>query len=130
MVLPRRDQVTKTYDARLATRITTSVDSGLRQLALLQRRRISHLLDDLLDAVLPTGQDLAAQPPGPRPRPPVAPPHHPPPTTAPAPPPQPARPRAGPPPPPPDPAPPPRRPPRPPRPATRSTVAGPGCASR
>jgi len=61
MVLPRRDQVTKTYDARLATRITTSVDSRLRQLALLQRRRISHLLNDLLDAVLPTGQDLAAQ---------------------------------------------------------------------
>ena len=53
--------MTKTYDARLATRITTSVDSRLRQLALLRRRRISHLLDELLDAVLPTGQDLAAQ---------------------------------------------------------------------
>lgn len=53
--------MTKTYDARLATRITTSVDTRLRQLALLQRRRISHLLDDLLDAALPTGQDLAAQ---------------------------------------------------------------------
>jgi hypothetical protein len=61
MVLPRRDQVTKTYSARLATRITTSVDIRLRQLALLQRRRISHLLDDLLDAALPTGEDLAAQ---------------------------------------------------------------------
>jgi hypothetical protein len=61
MVLPRRDQVTKTYDARLATRITTSVDTRLRQLALVQRRRISHLLDELLDAALPTGQDLAAQ---------------------------------------------------------------------
>jgi hypothetical protein len=61
MILPRRDQVTKTYDARLATRITTSVDTRLRQLALLQRRRISHLLDDLLDAALPTTEDLAAQ---------------------------------------------------------------------
>jgi hypothetical protein len=61
MILPRSDQVTKTYDARLATRITTSVDTRLRQLALLQRRRISHLLDDLLDAALPTSEDLAAQ---------------------------------------------------------------------
>lgn len=53
--------MTKTYSARLATRITTSVDIRLRQLALLQRRRISHLLDDLLDAALPTSEDLAAQ---------------------------------------------------------------------
>jgi hypothetical protein len=53
--------VTKTYNARLATRITTSVDTRLRQLALLHRRRISHLLNDVLDAVLPTSEDLAAQ---------------------------------------------------------------------
>jgi hypothetical protein len=61
MILPRSDQVTKNYDARLATRITTSVDTRLRQLALLRRRRISHLLDDVLDAALPTSEDLAAQ---------------------------------------------------------------------
>jgi hypothetical protein len=53
--------VTKSYDARLATRITASVDTRLRQLALLHRRRISHLLDDVLDAALPTTEDLAAQ---------------------------------------------------------------------
>jgi len=53
--------VTKSYNARLATRITTSVDTRLRQLALLHRRRISHLLDDVLDAALPTSEDLAAQ---------------------------------------------------------------------
>jgi len=53
--------VTKTYDARLATRITSSVDTRLRQLALLHRRRISHLLDDVLDAALPSSEDLAAR---------------------------------------------------------------------
>ena len=41
---------TKTYNARLATRLTSSVDTRLRQLALLRRCRISHLLDDVLDA--------------------------------------------------------------------------------
>jgi hypothetical protein len=74
MDLRRRHPVTKTYDARLATRITTSVDTRLRQLALLHRRRISHLLNDVLDAVLPTSEDLAAQfahltSPGPEPSP-------------------------------------------------------------
>jgi hypothetical protein len=53
--------VTKSYDARLATRVTASVDARLRQLALLQRRRLCHLLDDLLDAALPTSEDLAAR---------------------------------------------------------------------
>jgi hypothetical protein len=53
--------VTKTYDARLATRITSSVDSRLRQLALLDRRRISHLLDDVLDMALPSAEDLAGR---------------------------------------------------------------------
>jgi len=51
----------KQYTARLATRVTTSVDTRLRQLALLHRRRISHVLDDVLDSALPTAQDLAAQ---------------------------------------------------------------------
>ncbi len=53
--------MTKSYNARLATRITAGVDSRLRQLALLRRRRISHLLDDILDTALPTTEDLAAQ---------------------------------------------------------------------
>lgn len=52
---------TKTYSARLATRLTSSVDTRLRQLALLHRRRISHLLDEVLDQALPTTQDLAGQ---------------------------------------------------------------------
>jgi hypothetical protein len=52
---------TKTYNARLATRLTSSVDSRLRQFALLRRRRISHLLDEVLDQALPTTQDLAGQ---------------------------------------------------------------------
>ncbi len=53
--------MTKVYDARLATRITTSVDTRLRQLALVSRRRISHVLDDVLDAALPTTDDLTAR---------------------------------------------------------------------
>lgn len=53
--------MTKVYDARLATRITTSVDTRLRQLALVSRRRISHVLDDVLDAALPTTEDLTAR---------------------------------------------------------------------
>jgi hypothetical protein len=53
--------VTKTYDARLGTRITVSVDARLRQLALLRRRRLSHLLDDVLDSALPTAEELTAQ---------------------------------------------------------------------
>lgn len=52
---------TKTYNARLATRLTSSVDARLRQLALLRRRRLSHLLDEVLDQALPTTQDLAGQ---------------------------------------------------------------------
>jgi len=53
--------VTKTYDARLGTRITTSVDARLRQLALVRHRRLSHVLDDKLDAALPAAEDLTAQ---------------------------------------------------------------------
>src|SRR5215469_4699749 len=60
-MLPRRPLVTKTYNARLATRITSGVDARLRQLALLSRRRISHVLDDVLDTALPTPEDLAAR---------------------------------------------------------------------
>ena len=51
----------KHYTARLATRLTTSTDTRLRQFALLHRRRISHVLDDVLDAALPPAHDLAAQ---------------------------------------------------------------------
>ncbi len=51
----------KQYSVRSATRVTTSVDSRLRQLALLRRRRTSHVLDDVLDSALPSVQGLAAQ---------------------------------------------------------------------
>jgi hypothetical protein len=61
MVLPGRHHVTKAYTARLATRVTTSVDTRLRQLALVSKRRISHVLDDVLDAALPSAEDLSAQ---------------------------------------------------------------------
>ena len=53
--------MTKTYDARLGTRITASVDARLRQLALVRHRRLSHVLDDVLDAALPSVEDLTAQ---------------------------------------------------------------------
>ncbi len=53
--------MTKVYSARLATRITTSVDTRLRQLALLSRRRISHVLDDVLDGALPSAEQLSTQ---------------------------------------------------------------------
>ena len=53
--------MTKTYNARLGTRITASVDARLRQLALIRRRRLSHVLDDVPGAALPTAEDLTAQ---------------------------------------------------------------------
>jgi len=53
--------VTKNYSARLATRITPSVDARLRQLALVRRRRISHVLDEVLDAALPKAADLITE---------------------------------------------------------------------
>ena len=53
--------MTKTYTARLGTRITENVDARLRQLALIRRRRLSHVLDDVLGAALPTAADLTAQ---------------------------------------------------------------------
>jgi hypothetical protein len=51
----------KTYTARLGTRITAGVDARLRQLALIRRQRLSHILDELLDAALPGPAELAAQ---------------------------------------------------------------------
>lgn len=59
--LPRRRAMTKTYSTRLATRITPGVDARLRQLALVRRRRISHVLDEVLDAALPTAADLITE---------------------------------------------------------------------
>lgn len=53
--------MTKTYSVRLGTRITRSVDARLRQFALLRRRRLSHVLDDVLDSALPTAEDLTQQ---------------------------------------------------------------------
>ncbi len=53
--------MTKNYSARLATRITPGVDARLRQLALVRRRRISHVLDEVLDAALPKAADLIAE---------------------------------------------------------------------
>lgn len=49
------------YDARLATRITTPVDLRLRMLALLKGEPLSHVLDGLLDQVLPPADELASQ---------------------------------------------------------------------
>jgi hypothetical protein len=51
----------KTYNARLATRITAGVDARLRQLALLRRQRINRTLDELLDQTLPTSAELTGQ---------------------------------------------------------------------
>lgn len=51
----------KTYNARLATRITAGVDARLRQLALLRRQRINRTLDELLDRTLPTSAELIGQ---------------------------------------------------------------------
>jgi hypothetical protein len=51
----------KTYNARLATRITAGVDARLRQLALLHRQRINRTLDELLDQTLPTSAELTGQ---------------------------------------------------------------------
>jgi hypothetical protein len=59
--LPERRHVTKTYSARLATRITPGVDARLRQLALVRRRRINHVLDEVLDAALPKAADLITE---------------------------------------------------------------------
>jgi type IV secretion system protein VirD4 len=59
--LPVRGPVRQSYSARLATRITPGVDARLRQLALVRRRRISHVLDEVLDAALPTAADLITQ---------------------------------------------------------------------
>jgi uncharacterized protein (DUF2342 family) len=49
------------YDARLATRITASVDLRLRMLALLKGQSLSHVLDSVLDETLPAADKLASQ---------------------------------------------------------------------
>lgn len=48
-------------DTRLGTRISAGVDARLRQFALVRRGRLSHVLDEVLDAALPAAEDLAAQ---------------------------------------------------------------------
>jgi hypothetical protein len=53
--------MTKQHTARLAARLTARVDTRLRQLALLPRRRISPFLHDTPDSALPTAHDLTAQ---------------------------------------------------------------------
>ena len=54
--------MTRTYTARPGTRITENAGARLRQLALIRRRRLSHVLDDVPGAALPTAADLTAQP--------------------------------------------------------------------
>jgi hypothetical protein len=48
------------YDARLDTRITTKVDRRLRMLALVKSQPLNHVLDGLLDKVLPPAGELAS----------------------------------------------------------------------
>lgn len=50
-----------TYDARLETKITSSVRLRLRMLALIEGRALSHVLDALLDQHLPPACELASQ---------------------------------------------------------------------
>lgn len=47
-------------DVRLATRISDPVDLRLRMLTLLKGQPLSHVLDGLLDKVLPPADELAA----------------------------------------------------------------------
>lgn len=48
------------YDVRLATRITPAVDRRLRMLALAKSQPLSHVLDGVLDQVLPSAGELAS----------------------------------------------------------------------
>lgn len=48
------------YDVRLATRITTSVDRRLRMLALAKSQPLNHVLVGLLDKALPSTDELAS----------------------------------------------------------------------
>jgi hypothetical protein len=48
-------------NTRLATWISPGVDERLRLLALVRRQRLSQLLTDLLDEVLPPMAELTAQ---------------------------------------------------------------------
>lgn len=47
------------YDVPLSTRITKPVDLRLRMLAVLEDRSLNHLIDGLLDKVLPSADQLA-----------------------------------------------------------------------
>jgi hypothetical protein len=47
-------------DVRLATRISDPVDLRLRMLALVKGEPLSHVLDGLLDKVLPPADELAS----------------------------------------------------------------------
>jgi hypothetical protein len=48
-------------NVRIATRISPGVDLRLRQLALIRRQRLGHVLDELLDQALPQPAELAAR---------------------------------------------------------------------
>lgn len=47
--------------ARLATRIDPKVDERLRLLAHLRRKRMGHVLTELLDGALPSADELTEQ---------------------------------------------------------------------
>lgn len=49
------------YGSRLATRVTRSVDQRLRLYALLQRKPLQHVVDQLLGSALPTADELRRQ---------------------------------------------------------------------
>lgn len=51
----------KSYTARLVARVTPDVRDRLCLLALLSRRRVGHVLDDVLDAALPAAETLSAE---------------------------------------------------------------------
>ena len=48
------------YDVKLGTRLTGAVDRRLRMLVLLKGQPLSHVLDNLLDRVLPPADELAS----------------------------------------------------------------------
>jgi hypothetical protein len=56
-----RQLVTKTYSARLGTRITESAGARLRQRARVRRRRLSHVPVGVPGAALLTAGDLTAR---------------------------------------------------------------------
>lgn len=48
------------YDVPLSTRITSTVDRRLRMFALVRNQRLNHVLEGLLDEVLPSADELAS----------------------------------------------------------------------